>query len=111
MAAVLGLPATAVSDPNKGLQDLGLDSLLALELRERLQRAVGAALPSTLVFDYPTVETLAVYLVEDVIEGVDRSAPAAAPVSEGADLLLRIEDLTDEQVEAMLTGKLPAEGI
>jgi acyl transferase domain-containing protein/acyl carrier protein len=111
VAAVLGLSPAAVSDPKKGLQDLGLDSLLALELRERLQRAAGAALPSTLVFDYPTVEALTVHLVEDVIEGGNREEPEPARSSEGADLLLRIEDLTDEQVEAMLTGKLPAEGI
>ena len=111
VAAVLGLALAAASDPNKGLQDLGLDSLLALELRERLQCATGVALPSTLAFDYPTIETLAVHLVEDVIEGADRMAPAGARSSEGADLLLRIEDLSDEQVEAMLTGRLPAEGI
>ena len=111
VAAVLGLSPAAAGDPNKGLQDLGLDSLLALELRERLQRAIGAALPSTLVFDYPTVEALAVHLVEDVIEGTDRPEPAAVASTETADLLLRIEDLSDEQVEAMLSGKLPAEGI
>ena len=39
------------------------------------------------------------------------AATAGARSSEGADLLLRIEDLSDEQVEAMLTGRLPAEGI
>jgi acyl transferase domain-containing protein/acyl carrier protein len=111
VASVLGLSVAAVSDPNKGLQDLGLDSLLALELRERLQRATGAALPSTLAFDYPTIDTLAVHLVEGVIGGADGTEPVADRSSEGVDLLLRIEDLTDDQVEALLTGQVPADGI
>ena len=111
VASVLGLSVAAVSDPNKGLQDLGLDSLLALELRERLQRATGAALPSTLAFDYPTIDTLAIHLVERVIGGADGTEPVADRSSEGADLLLRIEDLTDDQVEALLAGQLPADGI
>ncbi|MDD9947132.1 MAG: acyl carrier protein [Myxococcales bacterium] len=38
--------------------DLGMDSLLALRFRDRLERALGRMLPATLAYDYPTVENM-----------------------------------------------------
>lgn len=44
------------------LQELGLDSLAALELRNRLGRLVGAVLPASLLFDHPTIAALTEHL-------------------------------------------------
>jgi acyl transferase domain-containing protein/D-arabinose 1-dehydrogenase-like Zn-dependent alcohol dehydrogenase/acyl carrier protein/NADP-dependent 3-hydroxy acid dehydrogenase YdfG len=60
---VLGLDPSFALDTRVGLRDLGLDSLMSLELRNRLQRSVGQPLPSTLAFDCPTVDALAGYLI------------------------------------------------
>jgi NADPH:quinone reductase-like Zn-dependent oxidoreductase/acyl carrier protein len=50
----------------RGFAELGIDSLTSLELRNRLQNTLGCKLPSTLAFDYPTVEALVDHLVQDL---------------------------------------------
>jgi acyl transferase domain-containing protein/acyl carrier protein len=64
--------------PRQRLFDLGLDSLTSVELSARLKADLGIPLPSTLLFDFPTVEALGDHLVRQVL------APLAAggPVSE-----------------------------
>ncbi|MEX2631549.1 MAG: amino acid adenylation domain-containing protein [Tistlia sp.] len=57
--AVLGLGEDRSPPADRGLQDLGMDSLSALDLRDRLQRASGLVLPATLAIEHPTIEGLA----------------------------------------------------
>ena len=66
-----------------GFFDLGMDSLMAVELRRRLEQAVGKELPATLAMDYPRLTDVADYLLGDVLNLNERAAakPAAAPAS------------------------------
>lgn len=64
VAAVLQVPQAASLLPDQVLKDLGIDSLMAVELRNRLTTRTGIALPATLSFDYPTIGQLAANLLE-----------------------------------------------
>jgi acyl transferase domain-containing protein/acyl carrier protein/predicted O-methyltransferase YrrM len=77
---VLGLDASFRVEPHQGLRDLGMDSLMAVELRNRLQQTLGRKLPATLAFDFPTVETIADYLLTDVL-ALAETEPVAKPAA------------------------------
>ena len=64
LAMVKRTTGSATIDRDAPLMDEGLDSLGAVELRNQIQHAVGSciALPSTLIFDYPTVSALTSFL-------------------------------------------------
>jgi polyketide synthase 1/15 len=68
-AAVLGHPAPEDIDPNTPFQDLGFDSLSAVELRNRLKTATGLTLPPTLIFDHPTPTAAADYIGASILMG------------------------------------------
>ncbi|WP_406674798.1 SDR family NAD(P)-dependent oxidoreductase [Nonomuraea sp. N2-4H] len=85
-AGVLGYGSPDAVPVDRAFQELGFDSLSGVELRNRLGRRVGMALPATLVFDHPTVTALAGFLA-DRFGGKPEpaQAPAAAAAPAGTD--------------------------
>jgi len=77
--AVLRMPS--VPEPTVGFFDLGMDSLMAVELRNRLNRAFAGeyVAPNTLVFDYPDIATLARHLTGELGGAVSAPEPQAQP--------------------------------
>jgi acyl carrier protein len=69
VAAVLKLPDPASLHPDKPLQELGMDSLMAVDIRRRLEKRLSMQLPPTLVFDRPSCGALANYLLESWGDG------------------------------------------
>ncbi|MBW0016792.1 MAG: SDR family NAD(P)-dependent oxidoreductase, partial [Mycobacterium sp.] len=79
IATVLGNTAPEGVEPDKAFQELGFDSLTAVEMRNRLKTATGLALSPTLIFDYPTPSSLA-YYIRSELAGVPqeiKQSPAA----------------------------------
>jgi acyl carrier protein len=109
--AVMGLDPSTRVDPSRGLQEFGLDSLMALDLRDRLQQSAGVPLPSTLAFDFPTIDALASHLLNRVVGSAGAPLPAAAGPGGREDVLLKIEELSDEQVEKLLAQRMAVDGV
>jgi acyl transferase domain-containing protein/surfactin synthase thioesterase subunit/short-subunit dehydrogenase len=63
---VLGVSDTVQIDEKKGFSEMGIDSLMVIELKNRLQAGIGksAVIATTTVFDYPSVEKMAKYLIK-----------------------------------------------
>jgi acyl transferase domain-containing protein/acyl-CoA synthetase (AMP-forming)/AMP-acid ligase II/acyl carrier protein len=66
-AIVLGLKPGDLPDPEQGFFEMGLDSLMAIELKNRLAGTVGRTLPATIAFQHPTVAALAQHLLDEVL--------------------------------------------
>jgi acyl transferase domain-containing protein/ubiquinone/menaquinone biosynthesis C-methylase UbiE/acyl carrier protein len=107
IARGLGLDAATVGE-GQPFSELGLDSLLAVELRTRLARHLGLerSLPATTLFDYPTLQALADYLIGDVLhlaDGAGPSLPASGPSPEPTAAL---DSMSDEEAELLLLKEL-----
>lgn len=100
----LGFDRSHVIDNGRPLNDLGLDSLMAVELRNMLGAGLELArpLPATLLFDYPTMDALADYLSVHVLQLV----PAPTAPAAGRSALDEIAAMTDEEAERLLLEEL-----
>ncbi|MDI5967906.1 SDR family NAD(P)-dependent oxidoreductase [Streptomyces sp. SL13] len=78
-AAVAGYDSGDAVETGRAFKHLGFDSVTAVELRNRLNAATELKLPPTVIFDYPTPEALANYLLGEVSDAV--SADAAVPAA------------------------------
>jgi malonyl CoA-acyl carrier protein transacylase len=75
VAQVLGMSPSQLPEVDRGFAELGMDSLMAVDLRNRLQSSLGLTLPPTAAFDYPTVAELIGY-VSDQIPSLKASSPS-----------------------------------
>ena len=104
---VLGATGGKSLDPRRPLHELGLDSLMSVELRNALATSLGRSLSATLLFDYPTVESLTHYLAKKVlnIEVADLTPSEDRAVPDNKDLE-EIQGMSESEAESLLLAEL-----
>jgi myxalamid-type polyketide synthase MxaB len=87
-------------EPRQPLFDLGLDSILAIELRNTLEQRFGLKLPATLLFVHPTIEALASHIAPNESPVLVQAAVVSNSASEGS--------LDEDQLAEMLRREIEA---
>ena len=105
---MLGAAPNETPDPDIPLNESGLDSLMALELRKSLGSGLDLRLPATLLFNFPTVNALTEHLAgliglseasEQTPERAAPPVPAAIPQEQIVESVMRMSE--DEMAEAI----------
>ncbi|MFB2977494.1 type I polyketide synthase [Microseira sp. BLCC-F43] len=82
---LLGFPESEMLDPQLGFFDIGMDSLLALELRNLLQSSLGCSVSSTVLFEYTNIESLAKHLIDLESNGLNHQPQESNAFKSGRD--------------------------
>ncbi|MEU3877285.1 type I polyketide synthase [Streptomyces sp. NPDC029704] len=111
VATVLGHAAADAVEAERGFLDLGMTSLTAVELRNRLNAATGLRLPTTAVFDHPTPLGLVRHIRDLLAPATGEDAPeTGTPLFTGLDTFeaaLAAAEL-DDDARARLVQRLKA---
>ncbi|MBF0287241.1 MAG: SDR family NAD(P)-dependent oxidoreductase [SAR324 cluster bacterium] len=107
-ARVLNIETPEEIELQDSLFDMGMDSLTVVELTGSLETSLGLPLPATILFDYPTVDTLTDYLTDEILSSEHSNGPSAEsdsaqnnfPPSE------EVENLTEDELGTLLDEKL-----
>ncbi len=107
IAQTLGLNSPDQIQPRQPLFDLGLDSLLAVELRNKLQKSIGQTLRSTLLFNYPTLEALTTHLLEELqLPELPSEEEYPSIIANESDEDSYLDRLSDNELADLLVKKL-----
>ena len=121
LKTLLRLKSDAVIDEQEPFKNMGIDSLMSVELRNKLSKALGVKLSTTLLFNYTTVSSLAEHLRTLVEPGESKTVDPASQVTkevEGKSITTETiktndpaneQELSIEQLRSLLDEKLMEE--
>jgi myxalamid-type polyketide synthase MxaB len=87
---------------------MGMDSLTAVELKNRVQASLGCTLPSTVALECPNMEALVDYLVANPLASLfpPEEAPEGAPSGAGSEAAALDDDLSAAEIHRLMDEKL-----
>ncbi|MGW5237268.1 beta-ketoacyl reductase [Streptomyces nodosus] len=105
-AAVLGHRDGTAIGRERQFQELGFDSLTAVEFRNRLNTATGLRLPATLLFDYPTPADVVRYLRGQLVTDDPSGAGSVLAALEGLEKAIAALSLDDAEEHRRVAGRI-----
>ena len=113
VAQVLDLSSSQLPEVNLGFMEMGMDSLMAVELKNRLQNQLETNLPETIAMEYPTIAKLSLHIIEELMEWNTTENEALSNglnqtnVSQiDGTILPVLEDISEEDFEALAAQQL-----
>lgn len=108
VAKALGIKQRDLIDDRQGLFEMGMDSLMSVELKGRFERSVGQSLPATLTFNYPSVEALTGFFADELLAAAQSPPPAKPQVAKVPSAVAHgaTDDMSEDDLAALLAAKL-----
>jgi acyl carrier protein len=109
VAKVMGVKSSEVLDIKTPFNSLGLDSLMAVELRNAIADAVGHSFPASLIYDYPTIKALSGHLFHELLAGevsVSMKENSREAVIPKESVTAEIDGLSLEEMAQLLAVKI-----
>jgi acyl transferase domain-containing protein/acyl carrier protein len=109
VAKILGFKDPGLLDHGQGFFKMGMDSIMTVQLRNRLESSLGCSLPPTVAFEYPTIDALTNFLVEDVIKFQEPSPPQSIVEPSEDKPVVKVPGhghLSEEELVDLLANKL-----
>ena len=111
VAQVLGFSSSKLPEVNVGFVEMGMDSLMTVELRNQLQKSLNCSVPTTLAFECPNIISLTDYIYSEVLgwqlKKIEQSQLSVVQ-EQKANQILEIENLSEEDVESSVIQELAA---
>jgi acyl transferase domain-containing protein len=108
--SILEFDSSREIELDQGFFDMGMDSLMAVELKGRLEQSLNVPLPSTFTFNYPTIQALADYLLSDALRFGSAPVPEKSdPIPSPSEVVSFDDpsgDLSEEELSVLLLKKL-----
>jgi aryl carrier-like protein len=102
---VMGFATNDAPSLDQGLFEMGMDSLLALDLRNRLQASLKRDVPAAALFEHPTIASLTDYVLDELLD-LPRAVSGPSKDRPRVDVLADIADLSEAEVERLLAARI-----